>query len=129
MPALRRSPRQVLVTDKQLHGTERIGELLRAGQRLAYQTGHALAQRVVAALDGMGLTREMVDRAVLRGGNHALGDHRLIGIQHGVLTRGEKNPCPQALGTPVAVVTHRKGDHLATRGMHGDPDPLQGVAS
>ena len=54
MLALCRSPRQVIVTNKQLNGTDMVGELLREGQRLARQTGHALGQRVVEALDVIG---------------------------------------------------------------------------
>ena len=42
------------------------------------------------------------DRAVLRGRHHTLVDHILIGMKCGVLTRGERNLRPQALGTLAA---------------------------
>ena len=45
------------MTDKQFDGTNMVGELFGEGQRLAYQTGHALAQRVVEPLEVIGLSR------------------------------------------------------------------------
>jgi hypothetical protein len=88
MLALRPSPRQVIVTNKQLNGTDMVGELLREGQRLAHQTGHALAQRVVEALDVIGFLRELVDRAVLCRRHHLFIYHILIRVKRGVLTDG-----------------------------------------
>jgi hypothetical protein len=58
----------VVVADKQLDGTHMVGERFGAGQCLAYQTGHALSQYVVDALDeGMAMTEEDWQR---------LADHR-----------------------------------------------------
>jgi hypothetical protein len=31
---------------------------------------------------------------------------------------------PQAFGALAAAIPHVKGNHLATLGIHGDPDPL-----
>ena len=44
--------------------------------------------------------------------------------QHGVLTVCVRNLGPQELGAPAAAIPHMKGNHLATRGIHGDPNPL-----
>jgi hypothetical protein len=30
---------------------------------------------------------------------------------------------PQVLGAPATAIPHVKGNHLATLGIHGDPDP------
>jgi hypothetical protein len=124
MLALRRSPRQVIVTNKQLHGADMVGELLREGQRLAHQTGHVLAQRVVETLEVIGFPRERVDRAVLCRGHHLFIHHILIRVKRGVLTVGLRNLGPQVLGTRVAAIAHVQGHDLAGLGIHGDPHPL-----
>jgi hypothetical protein len=54
MLALRRNSRQVVVTDEELDGTNMIGKLFRKRQRLAYQPGHTLAQRIIKAFDVIG---------------------------------------------------------------------------
>ena len=57
MLALCRNSRQVVVTDEEPYSANMIGELLGKRQRVAYQAGDALSQRVVEALDVMGLAR------------------------------------------------------------------------
>jgi hypothetical protein len=69
MLALCRSSRQVVVADEELDGTNMVRELLGKRQRLVYQAGHALSQRVVEALDVIGLAGQLADRPVLCGGN------------------------------------------------------------
>ena len=54
MLALRCSSRQIVVADEQLDGTDMIGEPLGKRQRLTYQTGNALVQRIVETLDVIG---------------------------------------------------------------------------
>jgi hypothetical protein len=58
------------MTDKQCDGTDMVGELFGEGQRFAYQTGHALAQRVVEPLEVLGLARSLADGSMLRRGNY-----------------------------------------------------------
>jgi hypothetical protein len=72
MLALCRSSRQIVVADEELDGTDMVGELLGKGQRLAHQTGHTLAQRVVEAFDVIGFTGQFADRSVLCGGYHPI---------------------------------------------------------
>ena len=69
MLTLRRSSRQVVVADAQFDGPDMIGKLLGERQRLAHQTGDALPQRVVEALNVIGLTRQFADRFMLRSRN------------------------------------------------------------
>jgi hypothetical protein len=51
MLALCRSSHQVVVADEELYGTDMVRKLLGKRQRLTYQAGNALSQRVVEALD------------------------------------------------------------------------------
>lgn len=124
MLVLRRSSRQVDVTDKQLNGTEMISELLGKRQGLTHQTGNALAPRVVETLDVMGVAGSLTDRPVLRSGNHLFVDAILIRVTRGVLTIGPWTLGPQARGPLAAAITHVNCDDWAGLGLHGDPDPL-----
>src|SRR5262245_53550685 len=65
MLALRHSSCQIVVADEQLDGTDMVRELLGKRQRFTHQTGHALAQRVVEALDVIRFPRKLGDRVVL----------------------------------------------------------------
>jgi hypothetical protein len=94
MLALRCGSRQVIVADEQLNGPDVVRELLGKRQRLAHQTGYALPQRVIEALDVIGFARQLGDRAVLRGRNHAFVHDVVIGVKRGVLTIGQRNLGP-----------------------------------
>src|SRR5262245_27696584 len=65
MLALRHSSCQIVVADEQLDGTDMVRELLGKRQRFTHQTGHALAQCVVEALDVIRFPRKLGDRVVL----------------------------------------------------------------
>jgi hypothetical protein len=112
------------MTDEHLDGTNTMSELLGEGQRVTYQTGNALAQRVVEPLDVIGFTGQLADRLVLGGGNYPCVHHILIGVKRGGLTIDLRNLCPQSLGTLTATITHVKGNHLTCLGVHGEPNPL-----
>src|SRR5712691_2563551 len=62
------------------------GAFISKGQRLAHQTSNALPSGGIAPLEVLGLTGEPADRLVLRRGHHPCIHHRLIRVQHGVLT-------------------------------------------
>jgi hypothetical protein len=58
------------MTDEELNGTGMVHEFLGKRQRRAYQTGYALSQRIIEALDVIGFARQLADRPMLRRGNH-----------------------------------------------------------
>jgi hypothetical protein len=70
MLSLRRSSRQVVVANEQLHGANVMGELLGAQERVTYQTRNPLAPRVVETLNMVGCAGQLAGRSVLRGGHH-----------------------------------------------------------
>ena len=78
--------RQVVMANEELHGPDMVGELLGKRQRRAYQTRHALAQRVVEPCDVIGFARYLADRFVLRGRNHLLIYDILLRVKCGVVT-------------------------------------------
>ena len=94
MLALRHSSCQIVVADEQLDGTDMVRELLGKRQRFTHQTGHALAQCVVEALDVIRFPRKLGDRAVLCRRNHLLIHDILICIKRGLLTVGLGNLGP-----------------------------------
>jgi hypothetical protein len=124
MLALRCSSPQVVMADEQLDGTDMIGQFLGKRQRLTYQARHALAQCVVEPLEVIGCARQLADRPVLRRGNHPFVYDVLVGVKRRMLAVCMRNLRPQALGTLTATIPHMKGHHLASCGVHGDPDPL-----
>jgi hypothetical protein len=111
------------MTDKPLDGTHRVGERFGEGQWLAYQTGHAPAERVVEPLGVIGFAGSWADGSMLRRGNHPSVHDRLVGVTCGVLTIGHRHRCPEARGTPTTTVPHVKRHHLAACGIHREPDP------
>ena len=66
------------MADEELDGTDMVCERFGKRQRLAHQAGHALSQRIVEALDVIGLTRQFADRSVLGSRNHPCIHHILI---------------------------------------------------
>ena len=112
------------MADEELDGTDMVREFVGKRQRLTYQAGNALSQRVVEALDVIGFAGQLADRPVLRCGNHPFVYHVLIGVKRGVLPLRFRNLRPESLGTLAAAITHVKGNHLASCGIHGDPNSL-----
>jgi hypothetical protein len=104
MLALCCGSRQVVVADEELDGTDMMGELLGKRQRLTYQARHALAQRIVEALDVIGFAGQLTDRQVLRRGNHPFVYHILIGVKRGMLTVRFWNLPLQVFRTPAAAI-------------------------
>jgi len=100
------------------------GELFGEGQLLAYQTGNALPQRIVEALDRVRFTHYFADRSMRRRGNHPCVYHALIGVKRGMLTVRLRNLRPQALGTLPDPIPQVKSHHLVGLGIHGHPSPL-----
>ena len=73
--ALRSNSPQIVVANKQLDGTDMVGELPGKRQRLADYTRHPRSQRVVETPDVVGFTRQPADRSVLRFENHSCVQH------------------------------------------------------
>lgn len=96
------------MANEELHGPDRVGELLGKRQRRAYQTRNALSQRVVKALDVIGFARSLADRLVLRCRNHIRIYDILIRVKRGVLTVRLRHLRPQVLGTRVAAIAHER---------------------
>ena len=48
------------MADEELDGPDMVGELLGEGQRLAYQPGHTLAQRILKAFDVIGFRANLL---------------------------------------------------------------------
>jgi hypothetical protein len=82
------------MTDEELNGTGMVHEFLGKRQRLAYQTGYALSQRIIEALDVIGFARQLADRPMLRRGNHPCVHDILIRVKRGVLTVRLRNLRP-----------------------------------
>jgi len=109
-----------------VNGPDRVGELLGQGQRVAHQSCNALPQGVVEAVDVLGLPRPLAERLGLRRRNPLRIHHVWIGVKRGVLPGRLRTLGPQGLSTRVATLAHGKGNHVACRGIHGDPYPLLG---
>ena len=105
-------------------GTDMIGCLFRERECLSNQPTAPLAQRIVEPLDMIRFACQLGDCPVLCRRNDPFVRDVLIGVKHGVLTVCVRNLGPQELGAPAAAIPHMKGNHLATRGIHGDPNPL-----
>src|SRR5262245_49383488 len=118
MLALCRSSRQVGVADEEVDSSDMVRELLGKRSCLTYQACNVLSERVVEAFDVMCCAGQCADRPVLRCGNYPFVHHVLIGVKDGGLTVRPRDPCPQSLGTLAVAITHMKGDHLASRGIH-----------
>ena len=58
---------EIMGTDEQFDGTALMGEFLGKRQGLTHQTGNALAQRGVEALEVIGCAGQRAERPVLRG--------------------------------------------------------------
>ena len=121
--------RQVVVTDAQCAGPDRLGAIVGAGQRLPPPAGHPLAPRVVAALARRSLPRPRADRPGLCRRQHAGVAPRRSGGTRGRRPVGLRALGPQALGTPAAASAPVHRHPRAAPRLPGQPHPRLGGLS
>jgi hypothetical protein len=97
----------------------------RLGEResLAHETGHALPQRVIEALNMIGFPGVLRDCPVLSCRYHLFIDGILIGMERRLLTVGQRNMGPELLATVATAISHMKRNDLTGGGIHRNPDP------
>ena len=107
---------------EELDGTDVICQFLGKRQRLAHQTGHALSQRVIEALDVIGCSGVLGDGLVLLRWDHPFIDSILVRVKHCLFTIAQRTI--RVLATLAAAISDMKRNDLAGDRIHGDPDPL-----
>jgi hypothetical protein len=104
--------------------TDMIGQLFGKSQRFAHQPPNPLPQRVIDALDMIGLTTLLADRAVPFGRqDHAVGLVE-IAVADGTLSIDWREAVPQCLRSDVVACSDRNPDNLSGLAIQRQPEPL-----
>src|SRR5882672_7329236 len=90
---------------------------------LAYQTGNALPERVIEALNVVGFPGVLRHGLVLLRWYHPFIDGILVCMERRLFTVDHRNIGPKLLATLVAPIPHMEGNDLTRSGIHGHPDP------
>jgi hypothetical protein len=112
------------VADEVLDGTDVMRQFLGEREGLAHQTGHALPERVIEALDVIGFASVLRDGARLCCRNDALIDGILVRMEGGLFTGDPRNIRPEFLATVATPIPHMKRNDLAGGRIHRHPEPL-----
>jgi hypothetical protein len=112
------------VANEVLDGTDVMRQCLGEREGLAHQTGNALPQRVIEALNMIGFPGFLRNGAVLLRGYHPFIDFILVCMERRLFTVDHWHVGPERLATLATPIPHVKGNDLTRSRIHRNPDPL-----